>query len=377
MTSVLHDTVPFLDLGPMTRAVTPEVVAGWTEALEGSCFIGGSSVVAFETEFARLCSTTYAVGTANGTDALHLTLRALGIRAGDEVLVPTNSFVATAEAVVLAGACPRFVDVDPSTLLVTPDTVEAAVTSRTRAIVVVHLYGQMPDMTGLVAAAQRHGLILVEDAAQAHGATWQGRPAGSFGIAGCFSFYPGKNLGAFGDAGAVVTSDAHLAESLRSLRDHGRAPGSHHRHVRVGTNSRLDAMQARVLTAKLPFLTSWNAERRAVAAAYRGGLDQENAPVVAELPGSAGVYHLAVVRVRDRDGVRRRLADRGIGTGVHYPTPCHLLAPYVPLTATTLEVAEAAAGQVLSLPVYPGMADRAVERVIDEVNRIVSRGARA
>ena len=367
-----RDAVPFLDLGPTTRAVTSEVVDGWTEVLAASSFIGGSSVTAFEDEFAGFCATTHAVGTANGTDALHLTLRALGIRAGDEVLVPTNSFVATAEAVVLAGGCPRFVDVDPSTLLVTAETVEAAVTPRSRALVVVHLYGQMPDMTALVGAAQRHGLLLVEDAAQAQGATWQGRPAGSFGVAGCFSFYPGKNLGAFGDAGAVVTSDDDLAEALRSLRDHGRAAGSHHQHERVGTNSRLDALQARVLSAKLPLLPSWNAERRAVAAAYRAGLDPGHAPVVAELPGSRGVYHLAVVRVRDRDRVRQRLADRGIGTGVHYPTPCHLLAPYVPWASTRLEAAEEAADQVLSLPVYPGMDDRAVDRVIDEVNRVVS-----
>ncbi len=376
MTTTLRGTIPFLDLGTTTRAVSAVVVDRWTETLATSAFIGGPAVVAFEEEFARFCSTSQAVGTANGTDALHLTLRALGLRAGDEVLVPTNSFVATAEAVLLAGGRPRFVDVDPSTLLMTPDTVEAALTPRTRVLVVVHLYGQMPDMAALTELADRHGLLLVEDAAQAHGATWRGRPAGSFGVAGCFSFYPGKNLGAFGDAGAVVTSDERLAGDVRSLRDHGRVPGSHHDHERVGTNSRLDALQARVLSAKLPLLPGWNAERKAVATAYRQLLDPERAVMVAELPGSHGAYHLVVVRVEDRDEVRHRLAERGIGTGVHYPTPCHRLPPYAALAAVSLPTAETASAQILSLPVYPGMSDGAVDRVADEVNRAVRRRSR-
>jgi dTDP-4-amino-4,6-dideoxygalactose transaminase len=369
--------IPFLDLGPTTSAVLPEVVAGWRSALSTSTFIGGPAVTGFEEEFARACGTGAALGTANGTDALHLVLRALGLGPDDEVVVPTNTFVATAEAVVLAGARPRFADVDPDTLLLTPTTLEAAVTPRTRAVVVVHLYGQLPDMTELVATADRLGLMLIEDAAQAHGATWQGQQAGSFGVAGCFSFYPGKNLGAFGDGGAVVTSDLLLADRIRSLRDHGRAPGSHHQHSTVGTNSRLDALQAVVLSAKLPRLAQWNDERRQVVAAYRRGLDPEAAAVVSELAGSRGAHHLAVIRVKERDAVRRRLAEAGIATGVHYPTPCHLMEPYAEWASGSLPVAEQAAAEVLSLPLHPGMAPGVVDRVVEAVNEAVSLKASA
>jgi dTDP-4-amino-4,6-dideoxygalactose transaminase len=373
--SVAGGEVPFLDLSAMTSAVQDQVLRGWRQTMDTSSFIGGEPVAEFEAGLAALCDTRHAVGMANGTDALHLTLRALGIGPGDEVVVPANTFVATVEGVVLAGASPRFADVDPDTLLVTAASVEAAVTPRTRAVIIVHLYGQMPDMDALGDLAADLDLVLLEDAAQAHGATWQGRPAGSFGVAGCFSFYPGKNLGAFGDAGAAVTSDDALADRLRSLRDHGRVSGSHHEHGHVGTNSRLDTVQAVVLQAKLPMLEQWNLERRHLVAAYRELLDPERTPLLREAPGSHGVHHLAVVRVHGRDQVRASLASAGIGTGIHYPTPCHRMGPYSAWAHRDLPVVERAADQVLSLPLFPGMTTAQAERVAHEIDRAVRRSA--
>lgn len=369
----MTEPVPFLDLTDVTEEVRSEVLDEWAATLDANAFIGGRAVSSFETHFAQLCGTTEAVGTANGTDALHLVFRALELGQGDEVVVPTNSFVATAEGVVLAGCRPRFADVDPRTLQLTPDTLEAAITPRTRAVAVVHLYGQMADVPALLAVAERHGIALVEDAAQAHGATWHDRGAGSFGVAGCFSFYPGKNLGAFGDAGAVVTSDPELAARIRSMRDHGRVGGQHYEHGMVGTNSRLDTLQAAVLDAKLRRLLRWNASRRALAATYRELLDPELAPLVEELPGSRGVHHLLVIRVRDRSRIRGELAEQGIGTGVHYPTPCHLMAPYARFASGALPEAERASREVLSLPMYPSLSPTAVERVAEVVNQCVAR----
>ena len=364
--------VPFLDLSGTTEEVRADVEAGWREVVGANRFIGGPAVAAFEQEWAAYCGTRHAVGVANGTDALHWTLRALGIGPGDDVILPANTFVATAEAVVLAGARPRFADVDAGTLLLTPEHVEAVATSQTRAIIVVHLYGQMPDMDRLVAVARHLGAHLVEDAAQAHGATSGSRRAGSSGIAGCFSFYPGKNLGAFGDAGAVVTSDDELALALQALRAHGRCGDrhgdGHHDHRLLGTNSRLDASQAVVLSAKLPRLDGWNENRRALMAVYRELLDPEVAPLVDELPGGRGVHHLAVVRVRNRDRVRAGLAELNIETGIHYPVPCHLMAPYLRFADGPLPAAERAGAQVLSLPMYPHLDVATVEYVALAVN---------
>jgi dTDP-4-amino-4,6-dideoxygalactose transaminase len=365
--------VPFLDLRRVTDAVAADVLAGWGALLESGSFIGGEAVVAFERELAAFCGTSHAVGMANGTDALHLTLRALGIGPGDSVIVPTNTFVATVEAVVLAGATPRFADVDPGTLLLTTDAIEAVRVPSTRAVIAVHLYGQMPDMHAISEYAGAHGLVLIEDAAQAQGATFGGRRAGAHGVAGCFSFYPGKNLGAFGDAGAVVTSDPLLDERLRSLRDHGRAVGSHHDHVVVGTNSRLDAVQAVVLSAKLPHLEEWNRARGEVMDLYRELLDRDRATPVAEQAGGRGVHHLAVVRVADRERVRHELDDHGISTGVHYPVPCHLMGPYRQFADGALPAAERAADEVLSLPLYPHLYADDVVRVAETLNQLAGR----
>jgi dTDP-4-amino-4,6-dideoxygalactose transaminase len=359
--------VPFTDLGAMTREVRAAVEQGWSRLLDSSRFMGAAEGEDFEHAWASYCGVPYAVGVGNGTDALLLTLRALGIGAGDEVVVPANTFIASAEAVVLAGARPVFTDVSPDTLLLTPAQLEAAITPRTAAAIVVHLYGQMPDMDALSRCADRAGIAVIEDAAQAHGASWHGRQAGSIGCAGCFSFYPAKNLGAFGDAGAVVTADAGLAGRLRSLRDHGRSPRSRYDHEVIGTNSRLDALQAVVLTAKLARLDAWTGARRSIAARYRAAFGDGPARMVAEEPGSLGAYHLAVARVPDRAGVQRQLAAAGIETQVHYPTPCHRHPPYRRFATRPLPVAEESVGQILSLPMFPHLTDDQVTQVCDAV----------
>jgi dTDP-4-amino-4,6-dideoxygalactose transaminase len=367
-------SVPFLDLTAQTAEVRDEVWEGWTDVVGRSHFIGGERVTGFEDDWATYCGTSHAIGVANGTDALHLVLRALDIGPGQDVVIPGNTFVATAEAVVLAGAIPRFADVDPDTLLLTAETLKAAVTPTTTAVIVVHLFGQMADMDEIQILADELGIHVIEDAAQAQGARWRGRPAGSFGRAGCFSFYPGKNLGAFGDAGAVVTSDDALALRLRSLRDHGRRLGTHYDHVAVGTNSRLDALQAVVLSAKLKRLDTWNAARRTVMSRYRQMLDPDRISLVSVNEDSQPIYHLAVAQVNDRDAVREKLAAQGIATGIHYPTPCHLSEPYVGQAVTALPVVEAAAQRILSLPMYPHLAEEDVDRVSETLNQVVPVG---
>lgn len=364
--------VPFLDLAAMTREIRGTLNQGWERLLDTSQFIGGAAVEEFEQAWAGYCGVRHAVGVANGTDALELTLTALGIGSGDEVIVPANTFVASAEAVVLAGATPRFADVSPKTLLLTPADLEAAITRRTRAVIVVHLYGQMPDMDALCRTAARAGVVIIEDAAQAHGASWRGRPAGSIGQAGCFSFYPGKNLGAFGDAGAVVTNDADLAKVIRVLRDHGRTTGSHYRHELVGTNSRLDALQAMVLTAKLARLDAWNQARRSVAARYQAAFASGPVRMVEDEAGALGVYHLAVARTPERARLQQRLTEMGIQTGIHYPIPCHRQAPYLRFATGPLPVSEAAADEVLSLPMFPHLRDDQVARVCDAVHEVLA-----
>jgi len=356
--------VPFTDLGAMAREVWPGIESDFIDALLNGHYIGGSPVDAFERDWAHYCGTTHAVGVANGTDALELTLLALGVGAGDEVIVPTNTFIATAAAVVRAGAVPVFVDVDADTLLITPEILEAAITPRTRSVMVVHLYGNMPDMDGLCAVAERAGIWLIEDAAQAHGAEWRGRRAGSFGVAGCFSFYPGKNLGAFGDGGAVVTSVPELADRIRALANHGRSMGSaHYEHLYIGTNSRLDTLQAIALSGKLARTEDWTRARIALAGRYRAGLAGLPARLTAVSSAARHVYHLMVVRVPERAQVQAALIKQGVQSGVHYPVPCHLQPPLRRYSQRPLPVAEQAAGELLSLPLYPHMTDVQVDQV--------------
>jgi dTDP-4-amino-4,6-dideoxygalactose transaminase len=365
--------VPFTDLAAMAGEVWPEIEQDYLACLLDAAYIGGPAVTAFEREWAAYCGADHAVGLASGTDALQLSLTALGVGAGDEVVVPANTFIATAAAVVRAGATPRFADVSDDTLLMTPQTLAEAITPRTRAVIVVHLYGQMPDMTGLLYTARQAGITIIEDAAQAHGAEWDGRRAGSFGEAACFSFYPAKNLGAFGDAGAVVTSRPELADQIRSLANHGRSHGhSHYDHDLIGTNSRLDALQAILLSGKLAHLDAWTERRIALASRYRdllgaAGFTGAELKLTAVAPLARHVYHLFVVRVTRRDIVRARLAQQGIQTGVHYPTPCHRQPPLRRFTERPLPVAERAASELLSLPMFPHLTDRQVDFVCESL----------
>jgi dTDP-4-amino-4,6-dideoxygalactose transaminase len=358
--------VPFTDLAAMAQEVWPSIEADYMACLLNADFVGGPPVETFEGDWAAFCGASHGIGVANGTDAIELSLTALGIGAGDEVIVPANTFIGTAAAVVRAGARPRFADVSDETLLMTPTTMAAAVTPKTRAVIVVHLYGQVADMDSLAVAAAEHGLVMIEDAAQAHGATWAGRRAGSFGTAACFSFYPGKNLGAFGDAGAVVTSDPDLADQVRALANHGRMSGSaHYEHVYVGRNSRMDALQAIALSGKLARITAWTDRRQQLAARYREQLLGTPVRLAATDPRAEHVYHLLVARVADRDRVQAELSDRGIQTGVHYPVPCHQQPPLRQFADGPMPVAEQAAAEILSLPIFPHMTPGQVDVVCD------------
>ncbi len=361
--------IPFLDLAHLHEELRGPLDAAWRAVLARGRFVGGPEVAAFETAFARYCGVRHCAGVGNGTDALELTLRGLGIGAGDEVIIPTNTFVATTEAVCAAGATPRFVDVLPDTLLLDPAAAAAAIGPRTAAVIAVHLFGQMADVVALSALARRHGLALLEDAAQAHGAEYAGRRAGSWGAAGSFSFYPGKNLGALGDGGAVVSDDAELVARIRSLSDHGRSATDRHQHVLVGRNSRLDSLQAALLTAKLPGLDDRNRARVAVAERYRAGLPSWCTPVAVD-PNALPVYHVAVVQVPDRAAVTRALDAAGIGWGIHYPVPCHRQPAFAAYAEGPLPVAEAAAERILSLPVFPELDARATDRVCEVLARV-------
>ncbi|MEZ0493699.1 DegT/DnrJ/EryC1/StrS family aminotransferase [Kineococcus sp. TBRC 1896] len=358
--------VPFLDLERSQRDLYEEFDAAWRSITRSARYVGGPVVEAFEGAWAAEHGLDHAVGVANGTDALELVLRGLGIGPGDEVVVPANTFIATAEAVLAVGALPHFVDVDPDTLLVTASTVASGITDRTAAVIVVHLYGQAADMTAITALASRRGIAVVEDCAQAQGAQWDGRAVGTFGVAGCTSFYPGKNLGAFGDGGAVVTRDAALARAVRSFGDHGRSEIFKYEHPVVGRNSRLDALQAAVLLVKLPHLQAWNTHRRNAADQYSQRLGEEpGITLTRQAPASTSVHHLQVVRVDDRDRAQADLAAEGIGTAVHYPFPCHQQKGYAVMPRAGVLETEATSPRLLSLPMFPGIDREEVDRVCD------------
>jgi dTDP-4-amino-4,6-dideoxygalactose transaminase len=369
--------VPFLDLTPSHAPVRDAVLADVAELIDRSAFVNGPAVDAFERDFARWCGARRCVGTASGLDALRLALIAAGIQAGDEVLVPANTFIATFEAVRQAGGVPVPVDAGERDLNLDVAAAEAAVGPRTRFVMPVHLYGQMADMAAVRRLAARHGLGVVEDACQAHGASRDGLRPGTAALAAAFSFYPGKNLGAMGDAGALVTADDRLADTVRALREHGQRVK--HVHEREGWTSRLDAVQAVVLGRKLPLLHGWNAERRAVAAAYAAELDGVGDLVHPPVPaGSEPVWHLYVVRTARPEALAAALAAQGVATGRHYPEPPHLSAAFAWLghRRGDFPVTEALARQVLSLPVFPGMTPAQVGAVCEAVRAAFVRRAR-
>lgn len=361
-------TVPFVSFRPLEKELDTDLRAAFDRVLQNSWYIEGNEDAAFEKAFAAYCGTDYCIGCGNGLDSLVLILKALGIGPGDEVIVPSNTFIATVLAVSYAGAIPVLVEPRLETYNIDPDRIEAAITPRTRAIIAVHLYGQCAQMDAIVTIARAHGLKVIEDAAQAHGATWQGRRAGSLGDAAGFSFYPGKNLGALGDAGCVTTSDPDLAKRVRALGNYGSDYKYH--HIYKGQNSRLDELQAAFLAAKLPHLDRMNAERRCVAARYCAEIHNPAVvlPTVAE--GCEHVYHIFAVRCRQRDALEAHLHDLGIGTNKHYPTPIHLQGAYreLGLAPGALPIAEEISATELSLPMYYGMTEAQVQAVIDGVN---------
>ncbi|MCJ1684545.1 DegT/DnrJ/EryC1/StrS aminotransferase family protein [Rathayibacter sp. VKM Ac-2928] len=358
--------VPLADLHLQHLVVADVIREGFDRVLADSSFVRGPDVSRFEEEFAAYCDVRHTVGVGNGTDALELALLALDLAPGDEVLVPANTFVATAEAVVRAGARPVFVDCDDD-YLIDVDSAAEAVTPRTRAVMAVHLYGQCAPVERLSAALGEE-VRIVEDAAQAQGARRFGARAGSLGAIAGTSFYPGKNLGAYGDAGGVMTDDDELAAAVRRLGNHGGL--SAYRHDVVGTNSRLDSLQAVVLSAKLAHLDEWNQQRRDAAARYAELLDGVDGLVLPRTaPGNEHVHHLYVVRTPERERLRAALAEAGVATGVHYPTPVHLLAPFLPASGRPrpLPRAEAFAGQLLTLPLFPGITAAQQEYVAESL----------
>lgn len=362
--------VPFMDLRIQHEALGADISTAIREVIDSSAFSGGFFVSRFEEEFAAYCGSKHAVGVGSGTEALWLTLIALGIGPGDEVITVPNTFIATAEAITFCGATPVFVDVEAQTYTMDPTLLEGSITHRTKAIIPVHLFGQMAAMDAILDIAGRHGIPVVEDACQAHGAEYGGRKAGTMGTAGCFSFYPGKNLGAMGEAGAVVTNDPRLKERIEVLRDHGQVKKYH--HIVVGWNARMDGIQAAVLRAKLTHLDDANAARRRHADSYRSLLSGEAEIILPdEAPGRKHVYHLFALRTPRRDEILACLAQAGIHCGIHYPVPVHLLEAYgnLGMDRGSFPVAELCAGELLSLPMFPELTEAQVERAADGLSQ--------
>ena len=370
--------VPFVDLQAQYRSIKSEVDQAVARVIESAAFILGREVEAFEAAFAEYVGARFCVGVSNGTAAVQLAVMACGLEEGDEVIVPANTFFASAEGVSTAGATPVFVDADPLSYTIDVRQLEAAITPRTRAIMAVHLYGQAADLDPLLEIAARHNLFVIEDAAQAHGSEYKGRRVGAMGRAGCFSFYPGKNLGAYGEAGAVLTNDAEVARRVRLLRDHGSERKYHHEII--GYNFRMEGIQGAVLGVKLRHLDRWNSLRREHAARYAEVL--KDAPLVLprEMEYARHIYHLYVVQTDERDALQNHLTADGVQTGIHYPIPVHLQPAYASHghRAGDFPEAERQAQRILSLPMFPELTDEQLTRVAESVaSRSLKSGARS
>lgn len=360
--------VPFLDLQVQYQSMRGEMARAINAVLDSAAFAGGPFVAQFENEFAAFCGCRHAIGVGSGTDAIWLTLLANGVGPGDEVITVPSTFIATTEAISFCGAKPVFVDIDEATYTLDSEKIEAAITPRTKAVIPVHLFGQTADMNPILAVARRHGLLVVEDACQAHGAEYRRQMAGSMGEAGCFSFYPGKNLGAYGEAGAVVTNDDTLARKIQMLRDHGQA--RKYIHSLVGWNARMDGLQGAILSVKLKYLQAGNEARRSRARLYERYLaevDDVVTPVEADY--AKHIYHVYAVRVPERDAVLSALTEKGIGCGIHYPVPLHLQEAYksLGLGEGSFPIAEKCAREFLSLPMFPELKAEQIEYVSQEV----------
>lgn len=364
--------VPWVDLTTQHQNIRNEINAAIQGVLDRGDFILGNDVTKFEEEFAAYCGTKYAIGVDNGLSALELSLRAFGIGPGDEVIVPAHTFVASAAAITFAGATPVFVDVDSETLNIDPERIEEAITPHTKAIIPVHIYGLPANMQMILDLAKKFNLKVVEDACQAHGASYNGQHAGSIGDAASFSFYPTKNLGACGDGGIVTTNDAKVAETIRSLRNCGQT--SKNVHELEPFNRRLDSIQAAILRVKLRYLDQWIESRRKLATHYTKLLKDANVRLPAEPQGYQSVYHLYVIRSQNRDALQSHLNERGIGTAIHYPTPVHL-QPFFSNGKDRrgeFPIAEKICNEILSLPMFPELTEKQVELVASEINRILA-----
>ena len=366
--SVIED-VPFLDLATLHQSIRPQLDAAYERVMDSGWFIAGPELEAFESEFARYCDAAHCVGVGNGLEAIHLLLRAYGVGPGDEVLVPSNTFIATWLAVTQCGATPVPVEPLAATHNIDPARLEGHITTKTRAIIPVHLYGQPADMDPINDVAKKHKLLVIEDAAQAQGARYKGRRVGSLGHAAATSFYPGKNLGALGDGGAVLTSDAHIAAKVRQLRNYGSEVK--YQHQVQGYNSRLDEMQAAFLRVKLNTLDAWNDRRRAIASVYSAAIKNTHITTPAIPAFAEPVWHLYVVTTPKRNQLRDAMQALGVGTVIHYPVPPHLQPCYTEFAQSDLPLATLLANEVLSLPMSPAMTDAQVARVVDVVNAFV------
>lgn len=361
--------VPFLDLKAQYASIRAEVAVAMQEVLDSCAFVGGPFVEKFEKEWAAYCGVKHAIGVGNGTDALWLALLALGVGHGDEVITVSSTFMATAEAISMTGAKPVFVDISDKHYTMDSGLLEASITSRTKALLPVHLFGQVADMGPIMKIARKHGLHVVEDACQAHGATYKGSKAGSMGDAGAFSFYPGKNLGAYGEAGAITTNNDGVAEKIRMLRDHGQSKKYY--HDVVGWNARMDGIQGAVLSVKLKHLDQWTEKRRQWASVYDAELEGAKGIVIpAARHEGKHIYHVYAVRVQERDRVLAELQAGGIGCGIHYPIPVHLQKAYADLARQVFPVAEKCAREFLSLPMYAELQEAQVRAVCDSLKRV-------